>query len=97
MKPPDNVAEGEVALQPHIIDRRGVPERLPQDYIYYGKHMIGLVGMHKNAGICLNRPGIPESIQHQIKLVVAERDVELFGGEKLDHYERKVSWPPRES
>ncbi len=85
----------EVTLKPHIVNRRGVPERIPQDFIYYGEYMVGVVGLQKNAPVCLNRHGLPDSIKHQIKLVVAERDVQTFGGEKVDHYKRKVSQPPR--
>lgn len=84
-----------VTLEEHIIQQRGLPHRLPQDKIYYGKQLIGYIGTQKDAGICLIVTGLPDSIKNQIKLVVAERDAELFGEPKEKTFQRKVSQPPK--
>ena len=84
-----------VTLDAHIVKQRGLPFRLPQDRILYGGRLIGYVGTQKNAGINLIVYGLPDSIKHQVKLVVAERDAELFGTSKLEVYERRISEVPK--
>lgn len=85
-----------VKLVEHIVvPSDGIPRRLPQDKILYGDKLLGYVGTQKNAPVCLIIHGLPDSIKHRIKLVVAERDAETFGTDKLSEYERKVSAPPK--
>ena len=85
---------GLVTLQPHVIQQKGLPCRLPQDRIFYdGKH-IGYVGTHRSAGVNFITHKLPDSIKHQVKLVVAERDAREFGTDKLQEYERLLSQPP---
>ena len=84
-----------VTLREHVVKQRGLPYRLPQDKIFYGEKLIGYIGTHKEAGVCLIIHGLPDSIKNQIKLVVAERDETLHGIPKEKSFQRKVSQPPK--
>jgi len=90
------MADQLVTLKEDIAIQRGLPQRLPQDMIFYGDRLIGYVGTQRNATACLIVHGLPDSIKNQIKLVVADRDQKLYGDAKVDSYKnRRISQPPK--
>ena len=88
--------DDEVTLQPHIINPSdGIPRQLPQDRILLGGRLLGYVGTQRNAPINFIVYGLPDTIKHQVQLVVAERHSQLYGSDKFREYDRKISRPPK--